>query len=272
MGGVLRQTFEASGVEVTTTSRAPGGASLPLRAGSELDSLLAERDFDQIVHLPQLTSPDGDQFLDRVDGSRWLVFSSAQLASSIPRPGEDLARAREATALARGATVLRPTMIFGRGGDVNISRVIRHLRRYRLPLVIGDGRQRLQPVHVDDIAALVIAHGRRPRAGLFEVGGDAQLTAMELMEALRREVGLRVRPVRLPSAWCRRLSVLPLPGLRRDQVLRLEEDKVVDVTRTSVEFSWRPVQLRDRLSQAVQEVLRGSRAGDGVDVLSHGGV
>lgn len=255
MGRAVADALRAGGVEVTTTSRVAGRADVTVASGADLDALLAERDLAQVVHLPQLTATDGGAFLDRIDGPRWLVFSSAQLDSAVPRPGDDLARAHEALALARGATVLRPTMIFGRGGDRNVSRVIRHLRRYRVPLVVGDGRQLVQPVHVDDVAALVAAHGRGPVAGLFPVGGDEQLVVGELVDRLRRALGVHVPPVRIPSRGLRFIARLPLPGLRPDQVLRLEEDKVVDTSAVRAAFGWAPLPLARRLDEAIAAVV-----------------
>lgn len=255
VGRAVAAALRAGGVEVMTTSRTAGRADVTVASGADLDALLAERAFAQVVHLPQLTSIDGGELLDRVDGPRWLVFSSAQLDSSVPPPGDDLARAHEVHALARGAAVLRPTMIFGRGGDVNVSRLIRLLRRYRVPVVVGDGSQLVQPVHVDDVSSLVTAHGRRPVAGLFPVGGDEQLPVGELVDRLRRSLGLRVGPVRIRSRWLRTIARLPLPGLRPDQVLRLLEDKVVDTSATRDGFGWAPLPLAQRLDEAIEAVV-----------------
>ncbi len=229
-----------------------------VRSSMDLDALLARRTFEQIVHLPQLTSPNGD-ILDLVDGPRWLVFSSAQVTSAVPAPGTDRALAREEAALRRGAAVLRPTMIFGRGGDANVSRLIRVFRRYRVPFVVGDGGQLLQPVHVDDMADLVASHRRRPTTGLFNVGGGSRLTARELAAALRTTLGLRLPVVSVPGAWVSIAAGLRLGGLREDQLRRLGEDKVVDIGLTCEAFSWRPHVLADRIAQAVAEVLEPSR-------------
>lgn len=255
----MASALRASGVGVTTTSRVAGRADVTVASGADLDTLLAARAFGQIVHLPQLTSADGGWCLDRVDGPRWLVFSSAQVESAVARPGADLARAHEAHARERGAAVLRPTMIFGRGDDLNVSRVIRLLRRYRVPVVVGDGSQRVQPVHVDDVAALVVAHGRRPVGGLFPVGGDEQLAMAELVDRLRRALGVRVPPLRIRSGWLRAVARLPLPGLRPDQVLRLEEDKVVDSSVTCETFGWSPLPLARRLDEAILAVVQPGR-------------
>ena len=103
-----------------------------------------------VVLLPQLQRAQSDWLIDRIDGPRWVLFSSAQLASRFAPPGQEIALARERLALERGAVVLRPTMIFGRGGDQNISRVARKVRRTKVPLQLGEGDQLVQPVQITD--------------------------------------------------------------------------------------------------------------------------
>lgn len=256
VGRAVARALLRDGASVTTTSRWAGPEGpIEVSNGPALDELLAARRYHQIVHLPQLTAPGEDWALDRIDGPRWLVFSSSQLSSRIPAAGTELALAREATALSRGATILRPTMIFGKAGDHNISRVIRFLRRYRTPVVIGDGDQLLQPVHVDDVSALVVAHRRLPRPGRFEVGGDQPISALDLMVELGRSLGLRRPPVRVPEVCVGTIAKLRVPGFRPDQLVRLREDKVVDNEPARQAYAWSPAPLRDRLGQAVGEAL-----------------
>ncbi|MFY2763242.1 NAD-dependent epimerase/dehydratase family protein [Arenimonas sp. MALMAid1274] len=89
------------------------------------------------------------------------------------------AEARLAQACAeRGCplTLLRPTLVWGNGRDRNLSRLVALARRWRwLPLPTRAAGLR-QPVHVDDVAAAVLAALRSPRpvAGHFDLpGGEA---------------------------------------------------------------------------------------------------
>jgi nucleoside-diphosphate-sugar epimerase len=222
--------------------------------GSDLDRLLAREHFDQIVLTAQLTAQGVDWLIDRVDGRRWVVLSSAQLYSQIPAPGTEFALAREETALARGATVFRPTMIFGRGGDTNVSRMVRAQRRWRIAIQIGDGAQRVQPLHVADLIALVAQHHAQPVGGRFDVGGPEEIPTRELVEMVKNLLGSRLPVLHIPPACLRIASRFRLPGLRSDQVRRLEEDKTVDITATCATFNWTPEALAHRIEQAVWEV------------------
>ena len=64
-----------------------------------------------------------------------------------------------AAAAARGAaaTLLRPTLVYGAGGDRNLSRVATLARRHSFFVLPHDARGLRQPVHVDDLAAAALA-------------------------------------------------------------------------------------------------------------------
>lgn len=242
-----------------SSSTLPG--AVPVSDASAFDRLIDDGGFDQIVCLAQLTRPDVDWLVDRIDGSRWLLFSSAQLLSSTPAPQTEVALARQQAALARGAVILSPTMIFGRGGDANVSRFARLMRSSRVPFYPGDGRQLVQPVHVDDVIALVRCHLLEGApSGIYPVGGAEAVPVAELVGSLAEILGVRMPPLSIPSKLLRGGGVLgPLVGLRSDQVLRMIEDKTVDDTLTRATFGWEPRPLAHRLEQAVSELAEPVR-------------
>lgn len=254
IGGSLVGALPGLGIEAAGSSRREGRATLRVADGAALDAIVGQ--FDQIVVTAQLTADGVDWLLARVDGPRWLVFSSAQVTSSFPAAGTDLALARESVVLSRGGTVLRPTMVFGQGRDRNVSRLIRNRRRWRIPFQVGDGRRLVQPLHVDDLVSLVACHARAPAPGLYEVGGDEAVPASEILLMIDELLALRMPPLSIPVG-CMGLMGLMLraAGFRADQVRRLQEDKTVDVMLASKTFDWWPSPLAIRLEQAVRETI-----------------
>jgi nucleoside-diphosphate-sugar epimerase len=120
--------------------------------------------------------------------------------------------------------------------------------------VPGDGSQLIQPLHVDDLVDLIACHKKSSAAGLYPVGGAEALPLGELVGTLAQVLGLRFPVVAVPR---RALTLAarfgPLIGIRADQVRRLAEPKVVDMTGTMASFDWRPSPLGLRLEQAVME-------------------
>jgi len=262
VGTELALSLHGRGIEVTRTSRRDGVGDVTVADGVALDRVLGRRQFDQVVAVGQLTGPDIDRVLQRIDGPRWLVLSSHQVAAVAGAPQTRAANAREEVALARGACVLRPTMIYGKGLDKNLSRLIRLMGRWRMPLVPGDGSQLVQPLHVDDLIELIVHHQKVLAGGLYPVGGAEALPARELVGTLAQILGLRCPILALPQ-WALSLAATfgTLIGVRPDQVQRLREDKIVDLACTIATFNWRPNPLGLRLEQAVMEAIPMSRRG-----------
>lgn len=219
-----------------------------------------------IIMLSQLQRPSIDWMLDRIDGPRWIVFSSAQLGATELAPGHEVAASREQVAVQRGATVIRPTMIFGRGGDRNLTTVMRTVARTRVPMQLGDGSQSVQPIHVDDLIGLLLRAAHvGGKSGIFEAGCSEQISLRELMVMMAQLLGVRAPMMSVPNVLLRGASaVAPIAGIRSDQIRRLVEDKVVedkvvDNSAAMSAFDWHPAPLAHRLEQAVGQAGLGPR-------------
>jgi uncharacterized protein YbjT (DUF2867 family) len=95
---------------------------------------------------------------------------------------------RALLAVCAGATVLRPSLVFGAGG----ASCAFFLALASLPLLglPAGGSRRLQPIHVDDLAALVVAllAQAEPPRELEAVGGEA-LSFAQMLATYRRSLG-----------------------------------------------------------------------------------
>ncbi len=251
----------SAGLEVKGAGRQPDSSiDFVTSRGDELDRVLEDWQPHQVVTTVQLRSVDASWVLERIDGPRWVVLSSAQLASKVPAPNTREGLLNEELALLRGAVVVRPTMIFGHGGDLNISRMIRQLQKLRVSLQVG-GEQLVQPIHVDDLSNFLIRHAQAepvPQSLVgapVELGGEAQMAMAELIDDLVQLTGARGPRVRINEKSLARFgSVAQLAGVRRDQIARLTEDKVVDNSIASGALDWEPQSTPHRLEQAVEEV------------------
>lgn len=131
-----------------------------------------------------------------------------------------------------GATILRPSIVFGPDDDFfNRFGAMAGTLPF-LPL-IGGGGTRFQPVYVDDVAdAALKALASDDAAGkTYELGGPKIYTFRELMELVIAQTGRKRRLVNIPF-WAATIEAaflewLPTPPLTRDQVALLRSDNVV---------------------------------------------
>ena len=143
-------------------------------------------------------------------------------------PGADAAQAEALLlASARDAVMLHPTMIYGAPNDGTITRLAALIRRCPiLPLPAG-GRPLVQPIHVADLVAAIIAALNRPWPTpiALPIGGPDPLPTAALIRAIAHAAHLR-RPLILPIP----AALVRLLGRTRPAALRLLQDRTVDTT------------------------------------------
>jgi len=92
-------------------------------------------------------------------------------------------------------TIVRPTMILGKGSPVEQS--LTKLATLPLMPVFGDGKVRVQPIFVDDLAECLVEmlDDTSVTAQTIEVGGPEVVTLEELIRLIGRKSGGRSAPV-----------------------------------------------------------------------------
>ena len=93
--------------------------------------------------------------------------------------------------------IVRPTLLFGEG-DVLINNIAWLLRRLPVFAIPGDGRYRLQPMHVQDHASLLVEVGSQPADVVVDSAGPEIFTFDELVRLLRRAMNLRTIVLHTP--------------------------------------------------------------------------
>jgi uncharacterized protein YbjT (DUF2867 family) len=166
----------------------------------------------------------------------------------------EMERAVEESGLER--VVFRPSFIFGRDGGV-LPTFIRQVRFMPVVPVVGDGRTRLQPIWVDDVAAhFVKAVDLQAAANrTFELGGPDVVTWNELYERIRKVLGVRRAIVHVPFGLVRRgaavAELLPKPPVTRDQLKMLAAgDNTCDTTPALETFGIGLLPLDEQLRRA----------------------
>lgn len=96
--------------------------------------------------------------------------------------------------------IIRPGVLFGRGDILvnNIAWAIRHMPVFGL---FGDGEYRLRPLHVDDMADLMVDQAHRDDSTTTDAVGPESFTYRELVRTLAQILGVRRAVISVPSAF-----------------------------------------------------------------------
>jgi len=162
----------------------------------------ADAGVERIVHV-SITNPSEDSPLEYFRGK--AVLERVLVETGIPH------------------AILRPTVLFGQE-DILVNNIAWALRRLPVFGVFGDGRYRLQPIHVDDLARLAVEQGARRENVVVNAIGPETFTYRGLVQTIGEAIGVR-RPI---------VSVPPSIGFAVGSVLGWLVDDVV-VTREEIE-------------------------------------
>jgi NADH dehydrogenase len=161
-----------------------------------------EADVQRIVHV-SITNPSEDSPLEYFSGKARLERALADSGIS--------------------HAILRPTVLFGKE-DILINNIAWALRRLPVFGVFGSGEYRLQPIYVDDLAALAVEQGTSRENVTIDAIGPETFTYRELVTVIGKTIG-KSRPL---------ISVPPLAGYLTGWILGKWVGDVI-ITREEIE-------------------------------------
>jgi uncharacterized protein YbjT (DUF2867 family) len=152
--------------------------------------------------------------------------------------------------------IFRPSFVFGRDGGA-LPLFVKQVRWSPVTPVIGSGKQRLQPIWVEDVAAFFAAAIDLPAAAnrTYELGGPDRVTWNELYQRIARTLGKRRTRMHVPVSVARVgatvVERLPKAPLTRDQLTMLEAgDNVCDDAPARAAFGIEAIGLDEQLRRA----------------------
>ena len=93
--------------------------------------------------------------------------------------------------------ILRPAVLFG-PEDILVNNIAWALRRFPIVPIFGDGKYRLRPIYVDDLAQLAVEQGRASGNAVIDAVGPESFAYRELVQTLADILGKRRILMRVP--------------------------------------------------------------------------
>ncbi len=263
LGGFVIPLLREAGYEVTALVRSGEAAAkvealgaTPLRG--DLDDAGSVRTvFDSaapsdLVNLASLGFGHAPAIVHAAEtaGLRRAVFvSTTAIFTKLNAPSRQVRTAAERTIQESDLdwTILRPTMIYGTPNDRNMWRLLRQLRRLPVVPMPGGGAHLQQPVHVADLAQVVVAALQTDAAvrKAYDIAGPEALTFRQVVASAAAAVGRSPRTVPVPARpIIRVLSRVEATGrslpVKAEQVERLIEDKAFDISEAVADLGFSP--------------------------------
>jgi uncharacterized protein YbjT (DUF2867 family) len=191
----------------------------------------------------------------KAEGVRRCIFMSS--TRRFTRFPEETARAvilSEETVMNSGLdwTIIRASMIYGGKRDNNIEHLVRWLMRFPIHPLPGGGHMLWQPVFTwDVVAAIEAAQERDITIGkAYTIAGPEPVSYREMVETILRVAGKRRLLLPVPIGLLRVVALvlgklMDKPPIRLDQIQRLCEDKVFDISDAVRDLDFHPISFEE---------------------------
>ena len=165
-------------------------------------------------------------------------------------------------------TFLRIAMVYGPGFEEGYSTVFRYLKEGKMK-IIGDGKNRLPLIHVDDVAAafLLALNKKTPPCREYNICGLEQLTQEELLKLAASSLGVPAPKEHIsPEALQMLMGFSGMLGkkvsLDPENIRQLTLDRAYSCKRAEKELGWKQkVKLKDGVAEMVR-IYKGKKTVD----------
>ncbi|MFS0864577.1 NAD-dependent epimerase/dehydratase family protein [Fredinandcohnia sp. 179-A 10B2 NHS] len=156
-------------------------------------------------------------------------------------------------------TIIRPTMIYGTSRDRNMWRLVSYLKKLRVLPILGAGTHLQQPIHVKDLANVIVNAYERSISikKEYNVSGAKPLTYNEVVDITGQVLGRKVIKIHIPMKLSYNLLKLyeklsTNPKLKAEQVLRLNENKDFSYEEAEKDLGFKPLSFEEGIKLEIE--------------------
>lgn len=160
-----------------------------------------------------------------------------------------------------GVTILKPDFIYGVDGR-GFMALVNVIKGRRFVPIIGDGRNRRQPVHVDDVVAAIISSlkNKKSTGKTYIVASEKPLEFNTMVDMIMAHLGIEKRKIHLPMTAAMLLAaamkISRRTVLTKTVVLGISQDCSYDVSPMIRELGVRPRSFGRGLKEVLYSELR----------------
>jgi nucleoside-diphosphate-sugar epimerase len=155
-------------------------------------------------------------------------------------------------------TIVRPTLIYGKGGGREFTMFVEYLDRYPVVPFIGRGSARKKPIHVDDLVTGLAAVAGNPLTygKTYHLCGGQEISIREMARLVLRSQG-RSKPIVSVPLWIvKGLAVIlektmKSPPLTRYAISRIVQDAAPDGSEARNDLGLKPMGFEEGIGRVL---------------------
>lgn len=146
-------------------------------------------------------------------------------------------------------TILSSSMIYGTSRDINMSRLIKFIDKFKIFPIFGDGQNYMQPIYIEDLADAyynVIKFKEQTFNKRYILAGKEPLKYIDILKIIEKKLEKKIFFIKIPlsiSIFLIKICEIIFFGklhINASQVERLSEDKIYDYSEAKKDFLFNP--------------------------------
>ena len=146
-------------------------------------------------------------------------------------------------------TILSSSMIYGTSRDINMSRLIRFMDKFKIFPIFGDGQNYMQPIYIEDLAIAffkIIENKNLTFNKRYILAGKEPIIYIDMLKIIEKKLKKKIIYLKIPL----KLSIFLIKiceiiffkklHINTSQVERLSEDKIYDYSNAKNDFLFAP--------------------------------
>ena len=146
-------------------------------------------------------------------------------------------------------TILSSSMIYGTSRDINMSRLIRFMDKFKIFPIFGDGQNYMQPIYIEDLAIAffkIIENKNLTFNKRYILAGKEPIKYIDMLKIIEKKLKKKIIYLKIPL----KLSIFLIKiceiiffkklHINTSQVERLSEDKIYDYSNAKNDFLFDP--------------------------------
>jgi|TARA_B100000161_G_C33555645_1_gene417739 nucleoside-diphosphate-sugar epimerase len=146
-------------------------------------------------------------------------------------------------------TILSSSMIYGTSRDINMSRLIRFMDKFKIFPIFGDGQNYMQPIYIEDLAIAffkIIENKNLTFNKRYILAGKEPIKYIDMLKIIEKKLKKKIIYLKIPL----KLSIFLIKiceiiffkklHINTSQVERLSEDKIYDYSNAKNDFLFAP--------------------------------
>jgi nucleoside-diphosphate-sugar epimerase len=207
---------------------------------------------DTILHTANIENSENIIKAGNEKKVKWFILVHSTMVfskNSSPRIKNRIRIEKEILKKNSNITILSSTMIYGTPRDINMSRLINFMDKFKIFPVFGNGKNYMQPIYIEDLANAyydVIKLKDKTFNKRYILAGKKPIKYIDILRLIEKKLNKKIYFIKIPlslSLFFIKICEIIFFGklhINTSQVKRLSEDKIYDYSDAEKDFLFKP--------------------------------